>query len=68
MDLHVYIEDIIIPYIVPYKEFIGDNFVLMQDNARLHVARVVTNFFNEVNVKRMEWPAMSPDMNPIEHL
>lgn len=68
MDLHVYIEDVIIPYIVPYKEFIEDNFVLMQDNARLHVARVVTNFFNEVNVKRMEWPAMSPDMNPIEHL
>ena len=35
---HVYIEDIIISYIVLYKEFIRDNFLLMQDNARPHVA------------------------------
>lgn len=34
MDSYVYIEDIVIPYIVPYKKFIGDNFLLMQDNAR----------------------------------
>lgn len=32
MDSHVYIEDIVIPYIVPNKEFIGDNFLLIQDN------------------------------------
>lgn len=68
MDSHVYIEDIVIPYIVPYKEFIGDNFILMQDNARPHVARTVIDFFDYVNIRRMVWPAMSPDMNPIEHL
>ncbi|EFN66011.1 Transposable element Tc3 transposase, partial [Camponotus floridanus] len=68
MDSYIYIEDIIIPYIVPYKEFIGENFLLMQDNARPHVARVVTNFLNEINIERMVWPAISPDMNPIEHL
>ncbi|EFN73729.1 Transposable element Tcb2 transposase, partial [Camponotus floridanus] len=59
MDSYIYIEDIIIPYIVPYKEFIGENFLLMQDNARPHVARVVTNFLNEINIERMVWPAIS---------
>lgn len=51
MDSHIYIEDIIIPYIVPYKEYIGENFLLMQDNARPHVARIVSDFLNEVNIQ-----------------
>lgn len=28
----------------------------------------MTNFFNEVNIERIVWPATSPDMNPIENL
>lgn len=27
---HHYIDEIIIPYVVPHQEFIGDNFLLMQ--------------------------------------
>jgi hypothetical protein len=37
MDSNVYLQEIVIPYILPYKEFIGKKFLLMQDNARLHV-------------------------------
>jgi len=28
----------------------------------------MTNFFNNVNIERMVWPAMNPNINPIEHL
>ena len=34
------------------------NFILMQDNARPHTARVAI----------MEWSTRSPDLNPIENL
>lgn len=47
---HHYIDEIIIPYVVPHQEFIGDNFLLMQDNARAHVAGIVTDFLNDTNI------------------
>ena len=34
----------------------------MDDNARLH-----RGWFSEQRFDHMEWPAYSPDMNPIEH-
>ena len=42
--------------------------ILMHDNARLHVARICRQFLNRNNVNVIHWPAMSPDMNPIEHI
>jgi hypothetical protein len=64
-----YIRDILEPYdIVPFAPFIKDEFVLMQDNAKSHVANVVRTDLNQVNVATMNWPARSPDLNPIEYL
>lgn len=40
----------------------------MHDNARPHVAAVVRQYLHEVGIPVMEWPARSPDLNPIEHL
>uniref|UniRef100_A0A3P8TVP2 Tc1-like transposase DDE domain-containing protein n=1 Tax=Amphiprion percula TaxID=161767 RepID=A0A3P8TVP2_AMPPE len=33
-----------------------------------HGARIVTARLQEVGVPHMVWPAMSPDLNPIEHI
>lgn len=63
-----YIAEILEDYVVPYAPFIGDDFLLMHDNARPHVARVVGEYLEEVNIPQMEWPPLSPDMNPIEHV
>lgn len=65
---HRYIEEILADHIVPFAPFIGDNFVLMQDNARPHTARCVTEYLTEVGIIKMNWPACSPDGNPIEHV
>lgn len=46
----------------------GPNLNFQQDNARPHVARVVNDFLNQNNVDRLPWPALSPDLSPIEHL
>ena len=42
--------------------------ILMHDNARPHVARICLQFLNRNNVNVLPWPAVSPDMNPIEHI
>lgn len=63
-----YITDILLEHVVPYAGFVGDNFVLMHDNARCHTSRVTRQFLDEVGIRTMDWPALSPDMNPIEHV
>ena len=39
----------------------------MHDNGRPHVARICRQFLNRNNVNVLPWPAVSTDMNPIEH-
>jgi transposase len=40
----------------------------MDDNARLHRSRAVTAYLQSEIVTSVPWPAMSPDLNPIEHI
>lgn len=39
-----------------------------QDNAKIHVAKVAKEWFEEHGIWVIDWPAHSPDMNPIEHV
>ncbi|KAJ8974986.1 hypothetical protein NQ317_003175 [Molorchus minor] len=45
----------------PQANVIGNNFIFMQDKA-------VTDYLGDQNIDKMDWPASSPDMNPIEHV
>ena len=40
---------------------------MMDDNARPHRAREVDQYLEQEGIKRMNWPARSPDLNAIEH-
>ncbi len=42
------------------------NAILQDDNARPHRARTINNFLQAHGGKQMQWPAVSPDLNPIE--
>ena len=44
------------------------NFVYVLDNAPPHTARDTAAFLDQQVVEAMDWPARSPDMNPIEHV
>lgn len=55
-------------HVVPFAPFIDTNFILMNDNAHPHRARIVNEYLEEVGIVRMNWPAYSPDLNSIEHI
>lgn len=63
-----YLENIINPVIIPMGNELGAQFIFMDDNARPHRTRGVQEALENQNITRLEWPAMSPDMNPIEHI
>jgi hypothetical protein len=59
--------------LAPHVVFHFDNHALAErpmfmDNARPHRARIVQHFLQQEAVQTIPWPAMSPDMNPIEHV
>ncbi|GFW91094.1 transposable element Tcb1 transposase [Trichonephila clavipes] len=60
-----YVDDILRPHVRPFlKGLPGANF--QQDNARPHTARVVHDFLRPFHT--LPWPALSPDLSPVEHV
>ena len=70
-DLHVFMngtvngqryrDEILAPYVVPYAGAVGQEFILMNDNATAH--RVL----KDQGIHQMYWPVQSPDFNPSKH-
>ena len=68
-DLHVidngtftalrYVNEILDVYVRPYAGAGGENFILMDDNARAHRARITDQYLEQATIVRMEWPARS---------
>ena len=61
-----YIDEVLRPVVVPFLRQHQCQF--QDDNARPHRARIVQEFLRQNNVVRIDWPARSPDMSPIEHV
>ncbi|KAI3372403.1 hypothetical protein L3Q82_022687, partial [Scortum barcoo] len=55
-----YRDEILRPLVRPYAGAVGPGFLLMQDNARPHVAGVCQQFLQDEGIDAMDWPALFP--------
>lgn len=62
-----YIQDIVQPVLVPHLAA-NRGMQLLQDNATCHVARQTMNVLRANNIRVIQFPAKSPDLNIIEHV
>ncbi|GFV12636.1 DDE_3 domain-containing protein [Trichonephila clavipes] len=46
----------------------GVEFLFMDDNARPHRENIVDECLQSEDITRRDWPAYSPDLNPIKHV
>ncbi|GFU79519.1 transposable element Tcb2 transposase [Trichonephila clavipes] len=64
----IYRDEVLDPYVRLFRGAYGRDFLFMHDNARPHRANLVDEFLESEDIKRIPWPANSPDLNPIENL
>ncbi|KAI3368181.1 hypothetical protein L3Q82_007907 [Scortum barcoo] len=55
-----YRDEILRPLVRPYAGAVGPGFLLMQDNARPHVAGVCQQFLQDEGIDAMDWPMPVP--------
>ncbi|GFW22673.1 transposable element Tc3 transposase [Trichonephila clavipes] len=65
---HIY-RDVILEQHVPlFRGAMCAEFLFIDDNVRPHRANLVNECLQSEDITRMDWPAYSPDLNPIEHV
>ena len=62
------VDEILQPVAVPFISRMNQGAVLQDDNALPHRGRVVNEFIRQFNIRILDWPASSPDLNPIKHI
>jgi len=66
---NVYI-NVLRPVAIPFfnRHFPRGGGILQHGGARPHTANVTRNFIARNGIDVLDWPALSPDMSPIEHI
>ncbi|GFX36579.1 transposable element Tcb1 transposase [Trichonephila clavipes] len=65
---HIYRDVILEQHVLLFRGAMGAEFLIMDDNARTHRANIVDECLQSEDITRLDWPAYSPDLNPIDHV
>ncbi|GFT98429.1 transposable element Tc3 transposase [Trichonephila clavipes] len=63
-----YCNEIILQYVRLFRGAMDLQFLFMDDNAPCHRTVAAEQLLESEDIERMDWPARSPDLNPIEHV
>ncbi|GFY05940.1 transposable element Tc3 transposase [Trichonephila clavipes] len=63
-----YCNEILLPYVRLFRGAMGLQFLFMDDNATCHRTVAAEQLLESEDIELMDWPARSPDLNPIEHV
>ncbi|GFU12334.1 transposable element Tc3 transposase [Trichonephila clavipes] len=63
-----YCNEILLPYVRLFRGAMGLQFLFMDDSAPCHRTVAAEQLLESEDIERMDWPARSPDLNPIEHV
>ena len=62
-----YCNEILDQFVRLYADAIGPEFIQINNNALPHRAHATNDYLECETIIRMDWPARSPDLNPIEY-
>ncbi|GFS98837.1 transposable element Tcb2 transposase [Trichonephila clavipes] len=63
-----YCNEILLPYVRPFRGAMGLQFLFMDDNAPCHRTVAAEQLLESEDIKRMDWPERSPNLNLFEHV
>ncbi|GFU55813.1 transposable element Tc3 transposase [Trichonephila clavipes] len=63
-----YCNEILLPYVRLFRDAMGLQFLFMDDNAPCYRTVAAEHLLESEDIERMDWPARSLDLNPIEHV
>ncbi|GFU45675.1 transposable element Tc1 transposase [Trichonephila clavipes] len=63
-----YCNEILLPYVRLFRGAMGLQFLFMDDNAPCHRTVAAEQLLESEDIEHMDWPARSPNLNPIEHV
>ncbi|GFV07266.1 transposable element Tc3 transposase [Trichonephila clavipes] len=65
---HIYRDVILEQHVRLFRRAMGAEFLFMDENARPPCANIVDECLQSEDITHMDWPAYSPDLNPIEYV